>query len=148
MTMDGYEAYVDTDAVELPDAGAEFNDVLLNNAVAYFNAIPEGGSNIMGATDVLAALEAGEVSVVDIRKAEDFAAGHIEGAVNVPFGANMNDAFAELPEGKLVVACYSGQTAGQTVGVLRTLGYDAVSLKSGMGGWVDADGNALPTVAE
>jgi len=146
MMAEGYEAYVDTEAVELPNAGAEFDPVMVNTVQAYFNAIPESGSNIMTPEDVQAALEAGEVSVVDIRKAEDFAAGHIEGAVNVPFGANMQEAFAELPEGKLVVTCYSGQTAGQTVAVLRVLGYDAVSLKYGMKlGWVPAE---LPVVTE
>ena len=34
---------------------------------------------------------------------------------------------------KLIVNCYSGQTAGQTTAILRLLGYDAVSINSGMG---------------
>ena len=34
---------------------------------------------------------------------------------------------------KLIVYCYTGQTAGQTVAALRMLGYDAVSLRGGMG---------------
>ena len=45
--------------------------------------------------------------------------------------------FSELPSGKLIVACYSGQTAGQTTAVLRMLGHDAVSLHYGMAvGWI------------
>ena len=142
---EGYEAYISTEAAELSDAGAEFDAVLLNAVKAYFNAIPDSGNNIMAAEDVQAAVEAGEVSVVDIRKAEDFAAGHIEGAVNVPFGANMQESFGDLPAGKLVVTCYSGQTAGQTVAVLRMLGLDAVSLKAGMSSWTAAE---LPVVTE
>lgn len=145
MASEGYEAYVDTEAVELVDAGAEFDTVLLASVKAYFNAIPESGSNIMSGEDVFSAVAEMGVTVVDIRKAEDFAAGHIEGAINVPFGANMQEAFAELPSGKLVVACYSGQTAGQTVAVMRQLGYDAVSLKSGMNAWTAAE---LPVVVD
>ena len=121
------------------------NSVLLKSVKDYFAAAPDNGNNIISQEDTTAALEAGEVTVVDIRSADDFAAGHIEGAINVPFGANMQESFAELPSGKLIVTCYTGQTAGQTVAVLRQLGYDAYSLKSGMTAWTAA---ALPVVTE
>ena len=63
----------------------------------------------------------------------------------------MQEKFSTLPKGeKVYVYCYSGQTAGQTVGILRLLGYDAVSIKSGMGttgtgstGWAN---EGLPTI--
>jgi len=146
MVVEGYEAYVETDANELPDAGASFNPFLLSEVQAYFNGIEENASYKIGLEEALAAVEAGEVTVVDIRKAEDFAAGHIEGAINIPFGENMQEKFAELPAGKLVVACYSGQTAGQTTAVMRMLGYDAVSMHLGMKlGWI-AEG--YPVVTE
>ena len=46
----------------------------------------------------------------------------------------MQEKFSDLPKDEtFVVHCYSGQTAGQAVAILRLLGYDAVSLKSGMG---------------
>jgi rhodanese-related sulfurtransferase len=141
---DANAAYLSTDAVEMVDAAASFDPFVLASVVSYFNAIPEGGSNIMASDAVLAAVEAGEVTVVDIRTTEDFEAGHIEGAVNLPYGKGMEAGFADLPSGKLVVACYSGQTAGQTVAIMRELGYNAVSLKSGMvNGWLAAE---LPVV--
>ena len=38
---------------------------------------------------------------------------------------------------KIIVVCYTGQTAGQVVSILRLLGYDACSLKGGMvNGWM------------
>lgn len=74
------------------------------------------------------------VVFVSLRKAEDFAAGHIEGAINIPFGKGMEQQFSTLPtDKKIIVYCYTGQTAGQTVAGLRLLGFDAVSLNSGMG---------------
>jgi rhodanese-related sulfurtransferase len=71
---------------------------------------------------------------LSVRKAEDYAKGHIEGAANIPFGKGMEQLFSTLPKDKkIVVYCYTGQTAGQTVAGLRLLGYDAVSMHSGMG---------------
>ena len=58
--------------------------------------------------------------------------GHIEGAVNIPFGKGMQENFKNLPAGRLLVACYSGQTAAQVTAILRTLGYDADALTFGM----------------
>jgi rhodanese-related sulfurtransferase len=88
-----------------------------------------------------------DMMVVSIRQPGAFAEGHIKGAVNIPWGAGMEQYFGQLPQDKkLVVYCYTGQTAGQTVAGLRMLGYDAVSLNGGMGteanapyGWSNKD---------
>lgn len=85
------------------------------------------------------------IYILDVRKAEDFAKGHIAGAENLPFGKGMEAGFAALPMDKTVVVyCYTGQTAGQTVAGMRLLGIDAVSLNGGAGmeanqpmGWVN-----------
>ncbi|MCK5775212.1 MAG: hypothetical protein KAH25_03500 [Bacteroidales bacterium] len=73
--------------------------------------------------------------VIDIRSAEDFQAGHIPGAVNSTLG-NILTA-AELSGGKtIIVACYTGQTAGHAVLALRLSGYaSAKVLKWGMSSW-------------
>lgn len=82
--------------------------------------------------------------VVDIRKAEDYAKGHIEGAVNIPFG-KVGENIDQLPADKqIIVTCYTGQTAGQTISLLRLSGFNVVSLKGGMtNGWLKAE---LPVV--
>jgi len=85
------------------------------------------------------------IYILDVRKAEDFAKGHIAGAENLPFGKGMEVGFAALPMDKTVVVyCYTGQTAGQAVAGMRLLGIDAVSLNGGAGmeanqpmGWVN-----------
>jgi len=97
--------------------------------------------------DAKAALDAKDetVTFLDVRKVEDYDKGHIEGAANIPFGKGMETQFSSLPTDKtIIVYCYTGQTAGQTVAGLRLLGYDAVSLNSGAGtaatgttGWVN-----------
>ncbi|MBE0661867.1 MAG: hypothetical protein IH597_05300 [Bacteroidales bacterium] len=72
--------------------------------------------------------------LIDIRSTEDFALGHITGAVNVPFTDILIEAAnATKP---IVVVCYTGQTATYAGTLLRLSGYDtAKALKWGMSGW-------------
>ena len=76
--------------------------------------------------------------IVDIRAAEHYALGHIEGAINIPFATMVDDeSLAKLdPAKKIVVVCYTGHTASMTNMVWNMLGYDTVTLKFGMSGWV------------
>lgn len=85
------------------------------------------------AKKILDAKDAGFV-FLSVRAAKDYAAGHIEGALNIPFAKDMQKQFNTLPKDKkIIVYCYTGQTAGQTTAILRLLGFDAVSMNGGMG---------------
>ncbi len=73
--------------------------------------------------------------VFDIRSADQFNAGHINGAINVPL-ADVVDMAANYDTKPILVACVTGQTAGHAVMALRLSGYaDAKVLKWGMSGW-------------
>lgn len=146
--IEGYEKYVDTVAVEMTNAGATFNPYIKTYVENYFKAIATGGNNIIELDQILPLVESGKATVIDIRKAEDFALGHVKGAINIPFGKGMQESFNSdvLPKGKLIVACYSGQTAGQATAILKAMGFDAVSMKAGMkNGW---EANNLPVVTD
>ena len=85
------------------------------------------------------------IMVLDIRRADDYAKGHIEGAVNIPY-AEVGQNFDKLPTNRpIYVVCYSGQTAGITIGALRIAGFNAISLNRGMIGW---NGAELPVVTD
>lgn len=119
--------------------------VLTEAVVQYFRTIPPTNHQIK-APDLKASLDSGSSPyfLLDIRKPEDYAKGHIQGAVNIPF-TTVGDNLDKLPKDKqIVVICYTGQTAGQTVAALRLAGYNAVALHFGMSGWVDT--NKFPTV--
>ena len=135
---EGYEEIVTTEAREFGEAVTEVAPELEAMIRDFFVALKTAAipNNIISATDVNAIVEAGDDSfqIVSIRQAEDFAKGHVPTAINIPFTAGMNDSFDMLDMDKtIIIYCYSGQTAGQTVGALRALGYDAISMKSGFG---------------
>ena len=74
-----------------------------------------------------------DYKVIDIRGADAFNAKHIDGAVNVSLANIKTYAEANLSKtDKILVACYTGQSAGHAVLALNLLGYDAYSLKWGM----------------
>ena len=134
MATEGYEAYVATGAApELPDAGTTLDPDVLAYVQGYFNSVADNKNFQIAPADAKVLIEAGDVTFVDVRKAEDFDAAHVEGAINIPFGQGMD--FSALPmDQQIIVTCYTGQTAGQTVAVMRALGYDAWSLQFGIKG--------------
>lgn len=80
----------------------------------------------------------GKVYVVDVRDAATFAKGHIPGAVNVTIPnllVHMKTIDHTKYE-KIVLACFSGQSASYATSLLRLLGYNNVfTLKWGMTSW-------------
>lgn len=81
--------------------------------------------------------------ILDIRQEEDFNAGHIEGSHHI-WWHELGEFLEEIPEDeRIVVVCYTGQSSGQIVGILKIMGYDAFSLLDGIDrGW-EAEGYPL-----
>ncbi|MBR4878202.1 MAG: LysM peptidoglycan-binding domain-containing protein [Clostridia bacterium] len=106
-------------------------DAAYEAAKTYFEKAD--GKNMLALAKVLEIAEAGDSLIIDIRDAVDYEAGHIKGAVNIPFMEVVNH-LDELPrDQRIIVICYSGQTAGQIVGSLRLGGFTAYTLSGGMG---------------
>jgi len=94
--------------------------------------------SIMAADEVQTLNATGQVYIIDIRSATDFAAGHIANAHNVALADILThvEDINMASYTKVAVVCYTGQTAGFAVSLLRLLGYDKVfSLKWGMCSW-------------
>ncbi len=70
------------------------------------------------------ALQQGTV-IIDVRTPAEFAAGHLEGALNIDVqGADFSSAIAELPvDGSYVIYCKSGNRAGQAMTQMSSLGF-------------------------
>lgn len=128
------------------EAPKPLGDTVEAAAQAYF----AGGFKATKAADLFANLNDGDDSnnpvILDVRKPEDYAAGHIPGAVNVAVKDLFTTAvLAKLPADKQIVAyCYSGQTASQATSALRMLGYDAYNMQFGMPAWAIVDATSTP----
>ncbi len=94
--------------------------------------------SIMTAEDVHTLNLTGQVYIIDIRSAADFALGRIENANNVTV-ANVLTHIKGVdltPYTKVAIVCYTGQTAGYVASLLRLMGYSKVfSMKWGMSSW-------------
>ena len=82
-------------------------------------------------------VQSGEVTVLDVRPAEEFHAGHIPGAVSIPV-ADLKRRLASLPKYREVVAYCRGPYcvfAVDAVKVLRENGFKAVRMDEGVLEW-------------
>ncbi|MEV4123431.1 FAD-dependent oxidoreductase [Nocardia sp. NPDC049707] len=74
---------------------------------------------------------------VDVRSREEYAAGSIPGARNIPLD-ELRDRAAEIPAGPVLVFCQVGQRGNSATRLLTQLGRDAVNLDGGYRTWRDA----------
>jgi rhodanese-related sulfurtransferase len=79
--------------------------------------------------------------VLDVRTPEEYAAGHVPGAVNVPHDqveARIAE-LAPLRDKDVVVYCRSGKRAGMALGVLEKAGFRKLGhLEGDMNAWSEA----------
>jgi rhodanese-related sulfurtransferase len=80
--------------------------------------------------------------LLDVREDEEWAAGHIAGAVHVPMMTLPQrleyDPGPITPENDIVVVCKMGGRSAQVTAWLRRQGYPAVNLAGGMLAWESA----------
>jgi rhodanese-related sulfurtransferase/DNA-binding transcriptional ArsR family regulator len=82
-------------------------------------------------------LEDPKTLVIDVRPAEEYAAGHIPGALSIPLG-ELEGRIAELPRAKEIVAYCRGPycvLAPQAIEMLRRAGLSARRLEDGLPEW-------------
>jgi rhodanese-related sulfurtransferase len=93
--------------------------------------------------ELAARLEAGSVTLVDVRWPNEWEAGRIEGAVHIPQD-ELDDRLDELDTGRLVVTvCRRGERSAIAADELRAEGFRAENLEGGMDAWAQ---EGLPVV--
>ena len=71
--------------------------------------------------------------LVDVREADEYAAGHIPGAVNAPLSGIQG---AGLPKDRpLYLYCLRGTRSARAAGILKRLGYSRVKSIGGIAGY-------------
>jgi rhodanese-related sulfurtransferase/DNA-binding transcriptional ArsR family regulator len=87
--------------------------------------------------ELLARIKAGVVTVLDVRPPDEFACGHLPGALNIPL-SELRKRLAELPPKQEVVAYCRGPwcvLAFEAVALLRKHGHKARRLDGGLPEW-------------
>lgn len=92
----------------------------------------------VGVTEFANVIASPGVTIVDVRTPQEFAEGHIEGAVNIPVEfPDFMDQVSQLdPSGTYAVYCRSGNRSQPAVAGMSSVGINAIyELESGTTGW-------------
>ena len=102
----------------------------------------------MGVKEFAELIADSNVVIVDARKADEFAEGHIKGAILIDQYQTdfVEQAQAKLPKDKTIaIYCRSGRRSANAAGKLADVGYKCVNLKGGILAWKEAN---MPVVKE
>ena len=132
-----------TTASEAPTSETSAEETASGDAQAEPRGIrlvsPKDGAEIQAtATD--------DLIVLDVRTPEEFAEGHLEGAVMIDFYSDdFTDQLGELdPDASYLLYCRSGNRSGQTTTIMEQLGFtDVADIDGGIVSWTEA---GLPVV--
>jgi len=110
---------------------AEVNRVMTD----YFHA--RDALEPVSRTDLISRLRDGLVTILDVRPEDEFALGHLPGALNIPLG-KLEQRLSELPAGREVIAYCRGPycvLSFEAVAALRARGYRVRRLEDGYPEW-------------
>lgn len=100
-----------------------------------------GGASGVTPTEAVQLINREKAVVVDVCQPNEYAAGHVVGARNIPL-ADLEAQLTGAVKNKntpLVMVCASGMRSGRAVAVAKKLGYEkAYNLTGGMGAWRSA----------
>ena len=133
-----YSGFANTANQPNLDSPNEF-EILLKYLESSSTFINDGSFPIINADEVKKNLKNPKYQVIDIRSESWFEYGHIKDAKNIKaedllsyFESTINPSDFD----KIVLVCYSGQSASYFTGLLRLAGYNNVySMKWGMSSW-------------
>lgn len=99
------------------------------------------GMTVLSVTEAVVLMNRKSTLVLDVREADEFAQGHVQGARNVPL-SQLAGRMAELQKFKdkpVLLICQRGSRAQQAGKLLKAQGFTALHvLKGGVQAWLDA----------
>lgn len=102
---------------------------------------PALAGEVFSFDQVRAGLNSNRIHLVDVREADEFAGGHIPGAVNLPLSAFTAEQLPPPSEVPVVLMCRSGRRAGQALAIVEATGRTDVGLYPGsMIEWTEKNG--------
>jgi len=132
---------------------SRFVDFVRNNFLLFLVALVSGGMLLwplvrrttggpwVNTTQATHLINREDAIVVDVREPNEFAAGHVLGAKNLPL-ARLDASGAELAKKKerpVIVYCDGGERSAKALATLKKHGYTRVAnLSGGLGAWQQA----------
>jgi rhodanese-related sulfurtransferase len=132
-------------AAAVAGTAPEVDATMLRDLNNFLANLPDGYYTVKPA-DLNTELAGGATpTMIDVRSAEDFTAGHIDGTVNIAINAFLADqTLLPAKDAPVVVLCQGGHRGALALMALRMLGWtDVRNLSGGINGWVAAE---LPLV--
>lgn len=97
------------------------------------NPVMAGGGDPEAAKKAWPMIESGAL-LIDVRSEEEFASGHIEGALNIEWDKTdaLQEAIGEDRQRPVVFYCRSGNRAGKSITELESRGYTRIFNATGL----------------
>jgi rhodanese-related sulfurtransferase len=115
---------------------------LASGAMLLWPAIQGASATGLSTANAVQLINRERAVVVDVCEPEEFSAGHVGGAKNVPVG-QLEQRLPEVVKNKtvpLILVCASGARANRALAVAKKLGYDkAQVLAGGLKAWKEAN---------
>jgi len=115
---------------------------LVSGSLLFLPLIQSAAGGGLSAAQVVHMINRDKAVVVDVCEAEEFAAGHVVGAKNLPLN-QLEDKLAGVVKNKtlpLILVCQSGARSARALAIAKKLGYEqAQSLSGGLGAWRSAN---------
>jgi rhodanese-related sulfurtransferase len=115
---------------------------LASGAMLVFPVLQGAAGAGLSAAAAVQLINREKAVVIDVCEAEEFAAGHVGGAKNIPL-SQLEDKLASVVKNKalpLVLVCQTGNRANRAVAMAKKLGYEqAQALGGGLAAWKTAN---------
>lgn len=86
-------------------------------------------------SDLKKTMAEGAIALIDVREADEYAAGHVPGAVNLPL-SDFENGLQTLDKSQTYhLICRSGARSARAVAFMEEQGYDAINVEGGTLAW-------------
>ena len=105
-------------------------------------ALQGAGAGTLGTAQAVQLINREKAVVIDVCEPEEFAAGHVGGAKNIPLG-QLQERLPQVAKNKavpIILVCAKGARASRAAGIAKGLGYEkAQALAGGLAAWREAN---------
>ena len=138
---------VTTPEVTTPEVTPVAETDYMAMAEEFLAALPDNSNYAISADELIAAIDAAEdIVILDVRPADLFDAGHVDGAAGIPLPTLLAQMETLPADKKIAVVCMSDANSAFAVSILRIFGdFDAWVVTGGVQALVDAGEVLVPT---